>query len=329
MDRTGEGRRARSQAPEEGTTLASFSYALRVQWVLLAVVVVSACRADDPFVCASDGECRRNGMTGTCEASSNCSFPDIDCPTGRRYDELATQSGQCVLDDDQDMIADDGDNCPTIPNPDQFDEDKDGVGDICDPCPVFAMNRDDDGDGVGNLCDPRPDTPGDQIVFFEGFHTPLPVEWSVTGAAVIENDGLTLQNMSQASLPIAPSGNQTLIASAKMPSTSLGTWFVGLPFQDNVGGAYCQLTTEKLRLYSVATVDTLLGEAAFAAKINTAYTLAIQKTGQQTTCSARGTPTAPPVSVSGTPMTTPTMPTIKIGCDASTHFAWVMVVANN
>lgn len=330
MDRTDEGSCSGPQAAEEGTTVARFGYASRVHRVVLAVVVMSACRADDPFVCESDEQCRRDGLpAGTCEASNNCSFPDLDCPTGRRYDELAKQSGKCVLDDDADMIADDGDNCPTIPNPDQFDEDADNQGDVCDPCPPFIDNRDDDGDGVGNLCDPRRDTPGDQIAFFEGFHAPLSVMWSVSGTAVIENDGLTLQNVSQATLPIAPSGNQTLLAGATMPSTALGSWFVGLPFQDNVGGAYCQLTPEKVQLWSVAAVDALLGEAAFAAKINTLYVLAIERAGALATCAARVSPQAPPIEVSGTPMQAPTTPAIKIGCDATTKFEWVMVVTNN
>src|SRR5262249_7526226 len=159
---------------------------------------------------------------------------------------------------------------------------------------------------------------------FEGFHTPLPVAWSVSGAAVIENDGLTLQNMTQATLPIAPSGNQTLLAGATMPSTALGSWFIGLPFQDNVGRTYCQLPSEKPRLYSVATIDSLLGEAAFAAKINTPYVMSIQKAGPLTTCSARSTSSTLPVQVSGTAMTMPMTPAIKIGSEASTHFAWVM-----
>ncbi|MBM4373793.1 MAG: phosphodiester glycosidase family protein [Deltaproteobacteria bacterium] len=52
------------------------------------------------------------------------------------------------LDGDQDGIADEEDNCPTVASPDQTDTDGDNVGDVCD--------ADDDGDGVGDKIDPCP-----------------------------------------------------------------------------------------------------------------------------------------------------------------------------
>jgi hypothetical protein len=77
--------------------------------------------------------------------------------------DLAFQVTQAV-DTDGDGIGDSTDNCPTVPNPDQFDFDGDGRGNACDNCP-FEYNpgqEDSDGDGAGDACedgdgDGRPD----------------------------------------------------------------------------------------------------------------------------------------------------------------------------
>jgi len=86
-------------------------------------------------------------------------------------------------DSDGDGLADNCDNCPGEPNPDQADLDVDGVGDACDPCPYDNANdvdgdaicgnvdncpvtenpgqEDHDGDGVGDACDECTDSDGD------------------------------------------------------------------------------------------------------------------------------------------------------------------------
>jgi hypothetical protein len=73
-----------------------------------------------------------------------------------------------TCDGDDDGIADDLDNCPTVTNPDQNDLDTDLIGDACDVdddsdliadeldnCPLNANadQHDADGDGIGNVCD--------------------------------------------------------------------------------------------------------------------------------------------------------------------------------
>ena len=41
--------------------------------------------ADDVFRCETASQCQQNGASGTCEANGFCSFPDDDCPSGKRY----------------------------------------------------------------------------------------------------------------------------------------------------------------------------------------------------------------------------------------------------
>ena len=60
-------------------------------------------------------------------------------------------------DVDNDGIADAGDNCPAVANPDQRDTDSDSVGDACDNCPAIGnpQQTDSQGDGVGDVCRDR------------------------------------------------------------------------------------------------------------------------------------------------------------------------------
>jgi len=73
----------------------------------------------------------------------------------------------CDPDDDNDGIADAGDNCPLAPNSDQIDTDGDGQGNACDSdddndtvpdgtdnCPLIVNpdQEDSDGDGIGDAC---------------------------------------------------------------------------------------------------------------------------------------------------------------------------------
>lgn len=84
-------------------------------------------------------------------------------------------STQVDPDDDNDLIPDSLDNCPSVSNADQLDTDGDKTGDACDPdmdddsvlngvdnCPLIA-NTDQlntDGDGMGDACDPDKDNDG-------------------------------------------------------------------------------------------------------------------------------------------------------------------------
>lgn len=55
-----------------------------------------------------------------------------------------------ALDDDNDGVIDDEDNCEQDSNPDQTDADADGLGAACDPDDAGSGNGDDTGNGNGN-----------------------------------------------------------------------------------------------------------------------------------------------------------------------------------
>lgn len=67
-------------------------------------------------------------------------FPASFCPGPDLCPFVVGPNG----DLDGDMVGDICDNCPLVPNPDQFDTDGDMIGDACDTC------TDSDGDGFGN-----------------------------------------------------------------------------------------------------------------------------------------------------------------------------------
>ncbi len=76
----------------------------------------------NPLVCSDDD-------SDQCDDCSSGTFNLLD-------DGLDTDSdGMCDIgdvDDDADLVNDDVDNCPIIPNPDQADSDRDGIGNLCE-----------------------------------------------------------------------------------------------------------------------------------------------------------------------------------------------------
>jgi hypothetical protein len=82
----------------------------RPQAWLLAVGALGggtlACVGWRPFACVDDPQCVQAGVQGACEPTGWCSYADDDCPSGRRYGELAGMGfGSQCLDDSE--IADD------------------------------------------------------------------------------------------------------------------------------------------------------------------------------------------------------------------------------
>ena len=69
--------------------------------MLGSVLLMSACVQASDFQCVDSAQCVKSGIQGACEASGACSFPDEDCPSGRRFGELSSTglAGQCVPGD--------------------------------------------------------------------------------------------------------------------------------------------------------------------------------------------------------------------------------------
>lgn len=70
-----------------------------MRWLLAIVsMLVSGCRYTGTYACERDEECRSSAAPGTCQLPAGvCSFPDLTCPLGQRYDDTAGDlAGECV-----------------------------------------------------------------------------------------------------------------------------------------------------------------------------------------------------------------------------------------
>ncbi|GDX79807.1 hypothetical protein LBMAG42_16180 [Deltaproteobacteria bacterium] len=161
---------------------------------------IDACGESRSY-CLKDGESGDNADTlAEVEATLEAALSAHSMPSGYEYaGELfglyacADERSICDLrepasgDDDGDGVADSGDVCAGIYDPNQWDTDGDGLGDSCDECPMVpgtdceldvndvdgdgtaddvdncpGVNNDQtdtDGDGAGDACDACPDEP--------------------------------------------------------------------------------------------------------------------------------------------------------------------------
>jgi hypothetical protein len=55
-----------------------------------------ACKVQSIFTCIDDMGCQEHGEGGVCEPNSFCTFPDAECPTGKRWhDRAGDLGGEC------------------------------------------------------------------------------------------------------------------------------------------------------------------------------------------------------------------------------------------
>jgi hypothetical protein len=66
---------------------------------LVLALLATGCRVTGTFECERSEQCRSNRMSGTCEPTGFCSFPDPACPSGLRYSEYAGggYAEQCTI----------------------------------------------------------------------------------------------------------------------------------------------------------------------------------------------------------------------------------------
>ncbi|MFN0248675.1 MAG: DNRLRE domain-containing protein [Kofleriaceae bacterium] len=66
------------------------------RFALVVLSLVAGCKSF-AYECAASSECTQGGVTGSCEPTGFCSFPDPACPSGQRYGEWSgPNSSTCV-----------------------------------------------------------------------------------------------------------------------------------------------------------------------------------------------------------------------------------------
>lgn len=79
---------------------------------LLASAAIGAnCNPQSVFACSTDEACMEQGEGGRCEENNACSFPDPECPEGRRWhDRAAIEAAGMCWGEDGDETGDGGES---------------------------------------------------------------------------------------------------------------------------------------------------------------------------------------------------------------------------
>jgi hypothetical protein len=147
-----------------------------VRWLVLTGLVAGCTSSADNGGAALGEPC---SQTQPCNSDGVCDYQAI-------YEAVGSAGVVCIdkdADPDNDGIPNSMDHCPDSPGG-LYDEDNDGIGDECDKCPIAPppATPDLDNDDVDRPCDPDPDTPGDKILFFDGFEgSALGSAWIASG----------------------------------------------------------------------------------------------------------------------------------------------------
>lgn len=318
----------------------------------VGLVLVAACYAPHPEtgapcqpkapICPSGQMCVLEGDTYVCDTGPGTgSHPDAPPPVDARVAPPDAASYDATPADlDGDGIANAADNCPTTPNPNQYNEDGDSFGDACDPCPPVADNAplDSDNDGVADACDPRPTQAGDKIVLFEGFRGALPAAWNQFGTWTVANGvASTDATGGRATLTIAGPTTGHLSVSSELTLDGLagsGDASVGVldAYDHTVAprkGVHCHLTRwgTNTPLAVVPLHDAPEHDAPFEMTIGKRYTITQRHDGTDYTCSAQNG--GAQQTITTTSALAPNVPEIGLRLThAAATFRWVMVVAN-
>ncbi len=141
---------------------------------LLVSLTLLGCNGSSVFTCEQSDQCRQPGSLGTCEADGFCSFPDLGCPSGRRYGDLAGdgQAGECVpegSDTESASTSTTMDPGSTDPGPSGSESSTAGLTGAVDTTSTSGIGS---SDGSVSSSDGGSQLPSDGLLLWYGFQDP-------------------------------------------------------------------------------------------------------------------------------------------------------------